>query len=472
MRDRTGFWSSWVLFSWILLFCTFALGLQAQTTGMESDTGTQPGQTVKAKPTRSLGDDWPGFLGPDRDGKSREKGIATDWSEGLPILWTHEIGEGYSAPSVAAGRVFVFDRHGDLDRLTALNSETGKEQWRVEFETDYVDSYGYSNGPRASAVIDDDRVYTYGAKGKLRCFQVVDGELLWEVDTSQRFGVVQNFFGVGSTPAIEGDLLIAQVGGSPPGSPGIQSGEVQPNGSAVVAFDKITGKVVWQSGDDLAAYAAIQLATIHGRRWVLSFGRSGLLGLDPQSGTHLAQFPWRAKVLESVNASTPMVVKDRIMITETYGPGSSLLEVQPQGFEAVWKSPKDRELGLACHWNTPIYQDGIVYGSSGRNSNGAELMAVDFESGEVLWREPGLQRASLLSADGHFVVLSEDGTLRLIRHDREKYNLVSELRLEEGGKSLLGVPAWNAPVLSHGILYIRGSRRLVALDLIQASPVD
>jgi outer membrane protein assembly factor BamB len=420
--------------------------------------------------TRTRGEDWPGFLGPARDGKSAETGIRSDWSDGLPILWYVEVGEGYSAPSVAAGRLFVFDRVGGAiggrARLRSLNAETGTELWRSEYPTDYQDYYQYSNGPRASPVVDGDRVYTFGVEGRLRCHRVIDGELLWEVDTAARYGVVQNFFGAGSTPAVEGDLLIAQVGGSPPNSPPIHSGAVRPNGTAVVAFDKRTGGVRYSVGAQLASYAAVKLATVGERRWGLVFARGGLLAFEPTTGEIDFFYPWRAPILESVNAATPVVVGDQVLITETYGVGASLLAIRPGGYEVIWKDPPRRGQSLAAHWATPIYHDGVVYGSSGRNSGDAELRAVRFETGEVLWSEPRLKRSTLLSVDGHLVVLSEDGVLRLLRQNPEKYELVAELTVEEAGKSLLNPPAWNAPVLSHGILYVRGKDRLVALELI------
>ena len=127
-------------------------------------------------------------------------------------------------------------------------------------------------------MVDGDRVYTLGVEGRLRAHSAADGELLWQVDTTAEFGVVQNFFGVGSTPRVEGDLLIAQIGGSPPGSPKIHSGEVKGNGSGLVAFDKGTGEVRYSVTDTLASYASPTLATIGGRRWGFAFTRGGLLG--------------------------------------------------------------------------------------------------------------------------------------------------------------------------------------------------
>ena len=100
-----------------------------------------------------------------------------------------------------------------------MESTTGDELWRFEYQTDYEDMYGYNNGPRCCPVVDGDRVYIFGAEGMLHCVRVSDGEGLWKIDATAQFNVVQNFFGVASTPAVEGELLIVQIGGSPPGSP-------------------------------------------------------------------------------------------------------------------------------------------------------------------------------------------------------------------------------------------------------------
>ena len=222
------------------------------------------------------GSDWPVFLGPTGDGKSSETGILKHWNEdGPPLLWQMPVGEGYAAPSVADGRLFLFDRHRDTVRLTCIDAGTGDELWRSEYATDYEDMYGYSNGPRAVPVVDGDLVYTFGPAGRLRSHRVDDGSLVWQVDTAATFGVIQNFFGASSVPVVEGDLLIAAIGGSPEDSPGIQSGKVVGNGSGIVAFDKRTGEVRYRITDELASYSSPRIVTIGERRWGFFFARGG-----------------------------------------------------------------------------------------------------------------------------------------------------------------------------------------------------
>jgi outer membrane protein assembly factor BamB len=381
-------------------------------------------------------------------------------------------------PTISRGRLFVFDRVGDRARLCCWKSESGEPLWTFDYPSDYRDLYNYSGGPRCSPVVDGDRVYIYGAEGMLHCVRAEDGKLIWKIDTLADFHVRQNFFGVGSTPVIEGDLLIAQVGGSPRDDPA-RNARDQPRGkdSGIVAFDKYTGKVRYHVTNELASYAGPVLATLDSRRWCFVFARGGLVGLDPATGKVDFQFPWRARALESVNAGNPVIVGNRVFISETYGPGSALLEIKPGECKEVWTDADKglRAKSMQCHWNTPIHVGGYLYGCSGRHPEEAQLRCIELASGKVKWREPGLTRTSLLLVDNHFICLGEDGILRLLKVNPEKYQEVSSVELKRPGadskadpqgEPLLKFPCWAAPILSHGLLYVRGPGRLVCLELI------
>ncbi len=429
---------------------------------------------------RKSGDDWPQFLGPSHDSKSKEKGILKDWpDEGPKIVWKRDIGTSYGIGSISQGRYFQFDREGDHARLTCLNAETGDLLWSWEYPTDYRDYYGYNNGPRCSPVVDGDRVYIFGAEGMLHCLRVTDGQLFWKVDTKKQFNVVQNFFGVGSTPVVEGDLLLCMIGGSTKDSldlPPAALDRVEPNGAGIVAFDKYTGEVKYEIADELASYSVPQLATINGRRWGFAFCRGSLVGFEPATGKIDFQFPWRAKILESVNASTPVVIGDEVFISETYGPGSALLRVSPGDYEMVWNDDKKRDKSMQTHWNTAVYHEGYLYGSSGRHTSNAELRCIEWKTGKVMWSRENLTRCSLMYADGHFVCQQEDGVLRLIEATPEAYRPVATATLLDKAAPrnsftgrhppLLKQPCWAAPILSHGLLYVRGDDKLVCLELI------
>ena len=420
--------------------------------------------------TRRFGTDWPGFLGPTGDGKSPERGIRKDWNQNpLRIVWDRPLIQSYGICTVSKGRVFQFDSYssprGVTGLLWCLHSETGKALWKYEYEYQYEDMYNYNAGPRTSPIVDGNRVYALGVDGMLICLRASDGKELWKRDTSREFGVVQNFFGVGSNPVIAGDLLVVMVGGSPSGSRNIE--RARGNGSGIVAFDKQSGDVKYQVSDELASYASLKYAEHQGRPWCFAFMRGGLLTFDPRSGAQDFFFPWRAKILQSVNASVPVVIGNQVFISETYGPGSAMLEFTNNASRVVWQDEtRSRRKSMQTHWNTAIHHQGFLYGSSGRHTSNAELRCIEAATGEVQWSEPGLTRSSLLYVDGHLVCLSEDGTLRLVKATPEGYHEVAQAELTKGNQRLLEYPAWAAPVLSHGLLYLRGNDRLVCAELI------
>ncbi len=434
------------------------------------------------------GQDWPRFLGPRGDGKSNERGLLTRWpANGPRQLWSMPLGESYGIGSVSNGRYFQFDYQNDRPTLVCVHAESGEPVWDFSYSSDYQDLYGYSPGPRCSPLIDEGLVYVYGVDGIVHCLREADGKLVWKSDLSRTFGVVQNFFGVGSNPVVFKDLLLVMVGGSPPADQAVPPGQldrVRPNGTGLVALDKRTGQLRYKTGDFLASYAGLQLANSQGRPWCFAFGREGLTALDPRSGVVDFVFPWRAKILESVNASTPVVVDDQVFISETYGPGSAMLRFRLAGYEVVWSDQRrGREKSMQTHWNTPIYHEGYLYGSSGRHSFQAELRCIEWKTGRVMWSEPNLTRSSLLYVDGHFVCLSEDGTLRLIKANPNQYELVAQARplvdvraardkapANDKGRAALRYPAWAAPILSHGRLYVRGADRVTCFQLTDPKP--
>ncbi len=408
---------------------------------------------------RSQGQDWPQFLGPQQNNKSTEKGLITQWENGLREVWSTEVGQGYAAPVTWRGRLYFFDRLDDQTRLTCMEAETGKQLWQKTYTMSYEDMYGFSNGPRSSPIVEDNRVYTYGVEGRMRCHNAENGALIWDVDVSSQYSVKQNFFGVGANPVLYQDLLIAQVGGSPKDSPGIKSGEIKSDGTAVVAFKKTTGKEVWRTGDELASYAMPRLARLDGRDWCFVLARGGLIALNPKTGKQDFHFPWRAKKLESVNASTPVVSNDLVFITESYGPGGALLKFKPGAYEIV-RQDNRRNQTLAAHWPTPVLHEGHLYGAHGMGGK-SDFRCVSLETGKVAWSQPGLRHGNPLYVDGHLIIGVEGGDLILIKASTSGYQEMGRL------EKLVKKPAFNTAVLSHGLLYFLGNDRLVCLELMK-----
>jgi len=425
--------------------------------------------------------DWPRLLGPALDGTSAETNLIERIpAEGPPVVWDREVGTGYAAPSVAGGRLFLFHRVGAEELLEAWDAVTAKPLWKHSQPTRYRDPYGYNDGPRCAPLVAGGRVFTFGAEGLLTCVDAATGSRLWQRNTAKEFEVPEAFFGVGSTPLLEGGKLLVMVGGQPD--------------STVVAFDPADGRTLWESvgsknwngqpmlgwpGDrkvewprweKTASYASLVPSVIQGRRVVHALTRQGLVVLDPTNGTPLFSRWFRARVDESVNAMTPFVLGDDVLVSSAYyKTGSVLLRGQPglTNFTEVWKG-----LGLEMHWSQPVKAGGHLYGFSGRNEPDAVLRCVDYATGAVAWERnerwpahsalqpPVFGRGSFLLADGRLFALGEGGLLGLFRPNPE--------RCEELGRwqvPSLQYPCWAGPVLSDGRLFLRSERRLVCLDV-------
>jgi hypothetical protein len=267
------------------------------------------------------------------------------------------------------------------------------------------------------------------------------------------------------------------VGGSPQESQGLsiyQLSSVKPNGSAIVAFNKLTGEEIYRLGDGLASYASLTVKEIDGQPTGLAFLRDSLIGWEPRTGRQRFEFPWRADMLESVNAAMPITSSNHIMISEAYEVGSAVLDVSDFQPKVIWKDGGPRSAcRFRAHWSTPVLIDGYIYGCSGRNGPDTDFRCVRFDDGEVQWfdRDHERQRSSVLAVDGYLIVLGEAGRLELIRPNPKELTVLASAELGElasplDGEPLLRYPCWAAPVLAHGLLYLRGENHLLCLELI------
>ncbi len=428
-----------------------------------SPPGLRPNSDVrfhnkpKPLPPDAVTQDWASFLGPNHNAISSETRLLKKWPEsGPPLVWEMSKGKSYSSPAIQGKRLVLFHRLGNEEVVECLHSESGERYWKFTYPTEFEDRYGYNNGPRASPVIDGDRVYTHGAEGKLHCFKLDTGQILWKRDLHAEFHIPQDFFGVASTPLVDGDLLIINIGA--------------PGGPCVAAFNKSTGRLIWGSGEAWgASYASPVPAVVQGRKRVFVFAggdsqppTGGLMSIDPSTGALDFSFPWRSRSYESVNASCPVIVANQVFVSASYKTGGALLNIRPDGtHQVVWTT---QDFGL--HWNTAIYKDGYLYGFAGRNEPDVALACVELKTGKQVWRKvPEWQelvqingqltqstfstfRGSLLWADGLFLCLGEHGHLLWLDLTPQGYKELARARL------FLARETWSLPVLSRGLLYV------------------
>lgn len=412
----------------------------------------------------AVSEDWPAFLGADGRPVSNETGLLEAFDVEAPrLVWELDKGTGYSSPSVRGEYLVYMHRTGSEVVVECLRTHSGEGYWAFRYPTDFRDRYGYNNGPRSSAVINEDLVFTYGPQGKLHCLRLKTGQLVWKRDIASEFKVPQDFFGTATTPVVHGESLILNVGA--------------PGGPEVAAFDKRTGRMLWGVGDRWGpSYATPVIASVHGRPtlFVLAGGESrpptgGLLAIDPSKGTLHFRFPWRSRSFESVNASGPVVVGNRVLVSASYRTGAALLEVQPDGsFRKQWEN-----LDFDLHWTTAVHHQGHFYAFSGRNEPDASLTCVRAEDGETVWSESlewqetvRLQgetrtiyaspyRGNLLKVDGRFLALGEHGHLLWLDLDPSGPRVLDRKRL------FLARETWSPPVVSDGLLFISQNTRSI-----------
>jgi outer membrane protein assembly factor BamB len=358
------------------------------------------------------------------------------------VLWEKEIGAGFSGPVVAGERLLLFHRVGDQEIVACLDAATGKQNWEFKYPTDFQDELlRTDDGPRSTPLIAGDHVYTLGAEGRLHCLDLQTGTKVWERSLNTEYQVDKGFFGVGTSPLLEGDLLLVNVGG-------------KEKAAGIVAFDKNTGKEVWKATNHEASYSSPVAATIAGKRLVAFFTREGIVLLDPGTGKLRYSKHWRSRINESVNAASPLIVDGYVFVSASYGTGAILLRVTADGVQEIWKGNET----MSNHYNTCIHRKGYLYGFDGRQERGARLRCVELKTGKVQWTCERFGCGSMVLAEDNLIILSEDGDLVLVEATPEAYK-------EKGRASVLTRPCRSQISLANGRLYARDTKRLVCWNL-------
>ncbi len=398
----------------------------------------------------SLAADWPQLLGPHRNGTYPDV-LPQRWpEEGPGILWKIAVGEGYSGPAVADGRVILLHRVVAEEVVECLSAKTGKSLWRFSYPTKYIDQFGFNDGPRATPTIQDGRVYTFGAEGKLHCLEFLTGKLLWKVDTRKLFNPPDSFFGAACSPLVDDKRVLMNVGGNGPNG--------QPAG--LVAFDAKTGKLLWNSTQDTASYSSPALGTFQTpqgkKRLAVFFTRTGLVGADPQDGTVKFHRRWRPRINASVNAATPLILPgNRIFISTSYQTGALLSQVTPDWqLKELWSGDQQ----LTNHYATSVFHEDHLYGFHGRQESGQALRCVEAATGKVRWSRE-MPAGHLILAGSQLLVLREDGKLLRLTASPAGYQQLQTAQILQ--KEVRALPA-----LAAGVLFARDNQStLIAVDL-------
>ncbi len=391
-----------------------------------------------------LAEDWPQFLGPRRTGISQEKNLVDAWPQGgLPEVWRVDGGIGMSGVVVVGGRLVTLWQDDDDQIVVALAADTGKRLWQTPVAPAFRNSMG--NGPRSTPTIDGDRVFAYTGEGVLAAVQLTDGKLLWKRDVLDDLDANQADYGMACSPLVVGELVVVATGAP---------------GASLMAFDKATGAVKWQSGNDSAGYSSPALLDIAGTKQLVAFTGESAIGLMPETGEPLWRYPFKTEY--DCNVITPLVIDNKVFISAGENRGSVLLELVkgPDGFKPRehWSSLGNMS-ALRAEWQTPLLVDGCLFafdnvGSAGPVTN---LVCLDAATGKQLWMQRRFGKGNATYADGKLFIATMVGEIVIVRADPHGY-------VELGREAIMG-GSRQAPTIVDGRLYLRDNREVMCLDV-------
>jgi outer membrane protein assembly factor BamB len=394
------------------------------------------GQTVPDVSTSSL--EWSQWRGPNRDGISTETGLLKSWPDGGPeVVWRVALGSGFSGIAISADRLYTMLADSTDEYVVCLDAASGEEIWRVRSDSTFVEGQGYGNGPRSTPTVDGDLLFALSAHGKLHALNAGSGEKLWQRDFVGEFGSTVPQWGFSTSPLIEGNQLIVEVGGE-----GEQS---------IVSFAKRTGEVQWTSHSDEAAYSSPIAISSAGHRQIIFLTSKNLISVSPRDGRVFWAYPWL--VHHGIAVSTPIYVPDdRIFVASSYDYGNALLEISSVG-DGLAVSERWKNRSMENHYSSSVLHGKHLYGF-----DDSILKCIEVETGAERWKTRGPGKGSLILADGHLLVLGGEGELVLAEATPQAYRVKASVQILEGA-------CWTPPSLSGGKLYIRNLAEMICLDL-------
>lgn len=394
---------------------------------------------------------WPQFRGLRRDGRSEERGLLQSWPNGEPRkAWSaKELGRGYSSPIVVNGKIYLTGDVGDELQLFCLTESKGELVWKARSGASWKDPYP---GARATPTYSAGRVYLQNAHGEIRVFDAETGKVSWSINVLERFGGNNITWGLSECLLVDERAVYATVGGRE---------------ALVVALDKGNGEVLWKSKPvhdsarggavENASYVSPILVNFDGRRLLIGCSLRHIFCVDATTGE--IQWTHAVPTAYSVIAMMPVLVGKSIFMTAPHGKPGGLYElIAPQephgkvGYEQRWETPLD-----TCQGGV-VYHDGKLIGSFYPGRKG--WAAVDAATGAVVYRAEEIVKGAVLYADDRFYVLSENGWMRLLEAEKERFAIRGEFRLAEAKND-----AWAHPVIFNKRLYLRYQEELRCYDV-------
>ena len=386
---------------------------------------------------------WPQWGGPNRNFKTEVKGLADMWpATGPRRLWSRELGEGHSAIVADNTRLYTMYRKGEQEIIIALDAASGKTAWEYAYPAPPMKDMNLDNGngPHSTPLLAGNRVYAVGMTSKLHCLDSENGRVVWSHDLWKEFSGTFIDTGYSCSPVAYKGTIIVTIGGP---------------GQALMAFNQKDGTVAWKRQDFASAPSSPILINLDGQDQMVAFMASGLVGIDPNNGDLLWDYPHATKW--DLNISTPVWGEDHLLFcSSAYDVGSRVVQLTKAGgrttVKELWYNRRMR-----VRKDNAVRIGDYIYGSSG-DFGPAFFTAVEAKTGTILWQDRSFSKASFVYADGKFIILDEDGNLALATASPAGLKVHSKIELL---KNL----AWTVPTLVGTRLYLRDRKTIMALEL-------
>jgi outer membrane protein assembly factor BamB len=415
-------------------------------------------------------DDWPQWMGPQRDNVWREKGILETFPKGGPkVLWRAKVANGYSGAAVADGLVFLTDfvtdgdvaskenwdhvKYAGKERVLCFDAKTGDLKWKHEYPCTI--DVAYPNGPRCTPNYEAGKLYTLGAQGDLLCLDAKSGKVLWAVDLKERYQVKAPLWGFSAHPLIDGKRLICLVGAQ---------------GGVAVAFDKATGKEIWKAidpGEQGPGYSPPTIIEAAGKRQLLIWEPETLNSLNPETGA--VYWSIKQATVNGTSIMAPRKLGDSLFLGAWQNKGGLFeLNANKPGIKLIWKGNNASSVYPVN--NTPFLEDGHIYGVC----SAGELRCVDMKNGERLWKtyepvagkEAGSGTAHLIKHEDRFFIVAETGHLIIAKLSPKGYTEISRWHMQEPtSKAFKRDVYWSHPAFANQCVFARNDKELICVSL-------
>ncbi|MFN9158326.1 MAG: PQQ-binding-like beta-propeller repeat protein [Planctomyces sp.] len=416
-------------------------------------------------------DDWPQWMGPQRDNVWREDGLLEKFPAGGPkVLWSTPVAGGYSGPAVSGGKVCItdyvtaynvkvdnFDRRefSGTERIHCLDEATGKVLWTHEYPVKY--SISYPAGPRCTPVMHEGLVYALGAEGHLFCLSTDSGKVVWSHDLKKEYSTTAPLWGYAAHPLIDGDNLLTLAGGE---------------GTHIVALNRLTGQEVWRStssGAQGQGYCPPTIINHGGARQLIMYKPDAVVSLDPATGKQYWSLPYEAS-----NGSIIMspVLSGNYLYAAGYSNKSLMMELDPARPAAreLWRDKSN----IICPVNVqPFLDKEVLYGFDQKGV----LRALTIPDGKRLWetsdaigkRPAGSETAFIVRQGSRYVLFNELGELLLAELTAEGYREIDRAKVIEPSNFAFGREVvWSMPAFANRHVYLRNDNQIICVDFAAA----